>query len=416
MNRTTKIAPLCIAGWLAVAAPPARAQVVNFLHTFTGGTGDGQNPTGALLLSGSTFYGMTSVGGLGGDGTIFQLGINGAGYNVIHSFLAGPTDGRNPTGSLIQSGSTLYGMSIAGGSSGDGTMFQIGADGSAFRVVHQFSGGAADGVEPFGTLLQSGGTFYGMTFQGGTANLGTIFRTAADGSSFGLLHSFAGSPTDGKNPMYATLVQSGSAFFGMTAVGGSAGDGVIFRVNTDGTGFTVLHSFAGGPADGAIPQGSLTVSGSTLYGLTSFGGATGNGTIFKIGTDGSGFGLMHSFAGGPLDGSAPEGGLVISGSNLYGTTPIGGVDALGTLFGIGTDGTGYSVMHSFGGGALDGAEPQGDLIISGATFYGLTTEGGANNDGVVFSYPISVPEPSSLPLVSAGFFTIAARRCIRRRT
>jgi uncharacterized repeat protein (TIGR03803 family) len=411
MNRMTKIAPLCIAWWLAVAAPPARAQVVNILHAFTGGTGDGQNPAGSLLLSGSTLYGMTFTGGSGSNGTLFQVQTDGTDYDLTHSFLSGPNDGRNPNGSLIQSGATLLGMTLAGGA-GEGTIFQIGNNGAGFSLVHKFAGGATDGAEPFGTLLQSGSTFYGVTFRGGTANLGTIFKINTDGTNLSVMHSFVGGTADGQSPMYATLVQSGSALFGMTAVGGSAGKGVIFEINTDGTGYTVLHSFTGGAGDGATPQGSLIVDGSTLYGMTSFGGVTGNGTIFKIGTDGAGFGLMHSFAGGVNDGAEPQDGLTISGPTLFGMTAIGGADALGTIFGIGTDGTGYDVMHSFAGGALDGAEPQGDLIVSGGTLFGMTAGGGAGNDGVVFSYPISVPEPSTFLLVSAGVFAILGRRCV----
>jgi uncharacterized repeat protein (TIGR03803 family) len=172
----------------------------------------------------------------------------------------------------------------------------------------------------------------------------------------------------------------------------------------------VLHSFTDGPADGSFPFGSLVLAGSTLYGMTQTGGTSGGGTVFRIGTDGSGFGLLHSFASGPGDGARPRGDLTLSGSTLYGMTGLGGSSALGTIFGIETDGTGYSVLHSFAGGPGDGANPEGSLIILGSTLYGMTAVGGASNRGVVFSFPIAVPEPSSLLLAAGGSLALLARR------
>src|SRR5213080_3115464 len=76
---------------------------------------------------------------------------------------------------------------------------------------------------------------------------------------------------------------------------------------------TVLHSFGGGASDGKNPSGSLALSGSNLYGMTGSGGTAGPGTVFRIGTGGTGFALLHSFAGGPVDGSTPNGSLTLSG-------------------------------------------------------------------------------------------------------
>src|SRR5205085_2464568 len=181
--------------------------------------------------------------------------------------------------------------------------------------------------------------------------------------------------------------------------------GTVFQIGTDGSGLGLLHQFASGPGDGNEPFGAPIQSGSTLYGMNSSGGNVANstnglyqyGTVFKVNTDGSGYATLHNFAGGPGDGQHPLYATpVVSGSTLYGMTPGGGADALGTIFGLQTDGTGFSVLHSFAGGAADGASPQSDLILSGSTFYGMTVAGGSSNLGTVFSFPI--PEPSSLAL------------------
>src|SRR4051812_20940920 len=85
----------------------------------------------------------------------------------------------------------------------------------------------------------------------------------------------------------------------------------------------ILHSFAGGPDDGQNADGSLAISGSTLFGLTNGGGSANDGALFKVGADGTGFALLHSFVGGPNDGIFPSGSLSRSGSTLFGTTEGG---------------------------------------------------------------------------------------------
>jgi uncharacterized repeat protein (TIGR03803 family) len=304
-------------------------------------------------------------------------------------------------------------MTPSGGAAGPGTVFNINADGTGFGLLHSFAGGVNDGQNPTGSLTMSGSILYGMTQGGGSAaNDGTVFRMNADGTGFSLLHSFVGGAADGSGPL-GTPALSGSTLYGMTSQGSAANLGTVFRMNADGTGFSLLHSFDPAAGDGWAPAGSLTLSGTTLYGTTSSGGAAGDGTVFKMNADGTGYGLLHSFAGGPDDGAGPVGTLTLVGSTLYGTTPTGGANALGVLFDINTDGTGYDVLYSFAGGPNDGANP-GDVIVSGSALYGMTGTGGTSNLGTVFSFPISVPEPSTLALVVAGG-GVAVLACRRRK-
>jgi len=268
-----------------------------------------------------------------------------------------------------------------------------------FKILHSFAGGAGDGAYPYGgSLIQSGPTLYGMTTYGGSSNLGTIFKIGLDGTGFSLLHSFASGGSDGYLPE-GSLIQDGSTLYGMTAYDGSSDGGTVFKVGIDGTGYSLLHTFTGGASEGRVPYGSLIQSGSTLYGMTAGGGSGDIGTIFKIGTDGTGFSLLHSFTGG--DGGSPNGSLIQSGSTLYGMTRIrGSFYDSGTVFQIRTDGTGFNLLHTFTGFSNgDGAAPYGSLLKIGPTLYGMTSSGGSGiGVGIIFS--LVVPEPSTLALAA----------------
>ncbi len=363
---------------------------INLLHSFAGGASDGEYANGSLILKGSTLYGMTYNGGTSNYGTIFKINTNGTGFVLLHSFTGSAEDGSTPYGSLILKGSTLYGMTYNGGTSNYGTIFKINTNGTGFVLLHSFTGSAEDGSSPYGSLILKGSALYGMTFYGGTTGWGTIFKINTNGTGFALLHTFIGPTSDGGCP-FGSLIRKGSTLYGMTQWGGSSNWGTIFKINTNGTGFVVLHSFAGGASDGIHPSGELILKGSALYGMSAggIGGGTDyEGTIFKINTNGTGYALLHTFIGGASDGRYPFGSLILKGSTLYGMTQNGGTSNSGTIFTIKTIGTGFELIHSFAGGASDGAHPDGSLILKGSALYGMTVEGGASNYGIIFSYSL----------------------------
>jgi uncharacterized repeat protein (TIGR03803 family) len=193
---------------------------------------------------------------------------------------------------------------------------------------------------------------------------------------------------DGAEP-FAGVVLSGETLYGATVAG------TIFRVNTDGSSFTVLKRLAW--PEGAFPEADLVLSGSTLYGTTLAGGDWGYGTVFKLNTDGSGFTVLKSFTGD--DGRGPRAGLTLSGSALYGTTADtyeGGSTNWGTVFMLSTDGTGFQVLKYFTGS--EGAHPSCNLVLSDSTLYGTTTSGGPLGGGVVFSLSLPPPTITTPPL------------------
>jgi len=172
--------------------------------------------------------------------------------------------------------------------------------------------------------------------------------TAAKGQTFTVIRSFDHEDNaTGLNPL-APLVQApDNTLYGVTSGGGTDDFGVVFRIQPDGTGFTVLRSFSGG-SDGANPAAGLVLLGGTLYGTTENGGNSGNGTVFEINTDGSGFAVLKGFpatdpvTGANVGGANPYGALALSGSTLYGTTFGGGSWGWGGIFKLNTDGSGFT--------------------------------------------------------------------------
>jgi uncharacterized repeat protein (TIGR03803 family) len=274
-------------------------------------------------------------------------------------------------------GDTLLGTTAAGGESGNGTVFRLDSSGSNYAVLKSFSSGAwTDGFTPLSRLVCASNQLYGTTTEGG-GGFGSIYSLHTNGSAFAALRPFDGGP-EGGTPE-ASLVRGGQTLFGTTFNGGSVGAGVIFRINTDGSSYTVLKDYDG--TDGASPRPGLLLAGDTLYGLTETGGSLGYGTLFKLNTNGSGYTVLKQFDG-PTEGTFPQGGLVLSGSALYGTMSAGGAFDLGTVFKVNTDGSGFAVLKEFTG--PEGRNPGGPLTVLNGALYGTTAYGGHLNAGVVF--------------------------------
>ena len=264
-------------------------------------------------------------------------------------------------------------------------------------------------------MILSGSTLYGRQCVAGRqveadAGYGTVFAVNTDGTGFTTLHRFtAGTGQDGV-PTATELFRRAVWFYRATPCmgrrlnGGSSGYGTVFAINTDGTGFTTLHDFAAG-SDGANPQAGLILSGNTLYGTAEGGGSYGPGTVFAINTDGTGFTTLYSFTGGS-DGAEPYAGLILTNNTLYGTARQGGSSGNGTVFAVNTDGTGFTTLYSFTGGS-DGAEPYAGLILAGNTLYGTAYAGGSSGYGTVFSLsvPIVIPSPGNLTNLPASGIT-----------
>jgi len=387
--------PLALLSLLVLAtAQPGRAQTQTVLYSFTGGADGGYPYAGLLRDSKGSLYGTTEGGGSSYDGTVFEVTPDGE-EKVLYSFAWG-TDGAVPFAGLVQHAKgNFYGTTVLGGTTGYcggvgcGTVFEV-TPGGKEKVLHRFTG-VADGGNPYGgVVLDDMGNLYGTASSGGTdgdcggAGCGTVFKLTPTGR-FKVLYKFTGG-IDGGVPDGGLVRDAKGNLYGTAVVGGAFGWGAIFRVTPAGK-ERVLYSFTGG-ADGGSPNaGLLRDAAGNLYGVTPYAGGSGCGgggcgTVFKL-TPARKVKVLHSFGGG-TDGASPFGVLVRDGKdNVYGTTYAGGTSGHGTVFKVTPAGT-ETVLYSFTGGT-DGGAPWAWLVWHGeGNLYGTTSQGGASGAGVVF--------------------------------
>src|SRR5208337_1151728 len=367
---------------------------------------DGADPKGSLTYVPATglLFGRTSTttSAGNGDGTIFQIMPDGTGYVVDHFFTGAKTDGSNPRhNAMTLVGTVLYGTTFTGGKHNNGTIFSITDDGTySMSPVFDFAKTAKNngGDQPHSCFVAAGSVLYGMTSQGGkhggSTGDGTIFSFDTSSNTYTRLYSFDGK--HGADPHGQLILDpNGSTFYGMTRSGGKHDVGVVFSFDISKNKYNVLHNFScpGNSTpmcidanDGATSDhGTLVQNNSTLYGLTTYGGKYGNGTLFSIHTDGKHFTILQQF-GKPStnDGINPYGSLLLNGTTLFGTTRLGGSKGNGTVFQIDTDGTNYDRIYDFQGGN-DAANPIDNVILLDNTLYGMTEAGGLCGNGAIFA-------------------------------
>src|ERR1022692_4443146 len=359
---------LWLAGALAaMGIAPAQAQTPSetVLHAF-GSVPKGAYPYAGLIRdSAGNLYGTTYQGGKANAGVVY--GVDAAGQEkVLYSF-TGLADGGNPYGGVIRdSAGNLYGTTGAGGTSGYGVVFKLDKAGQE-TVLYAFTGGADGGYSYAGVIRDSAGNLYGTTSSGGTAGYGVVFEVNTCGQET-VLYSFTGGADGGYS--YAGVIRgSAGNLYGTTSAGGTSGYGVVFKLDRAGQ-ETVLYAFTGGADGGYSYAGVIPDSAGNLYGTTTSGGTAGQGVVFKLSTGGQET-VLYSFTGG-ADGGYPYAGVIRdSAGNLYGTTVYGGPANQGVVYKVDTTGH-ETVLYSFTGGA-DGGYPYSGLVgDSAGNLYGTT--------------------------------------------
>ena len=366
---------------------------------------------GAAIVAGLAFCAQAPASGL-----IFQ---------TLYSFANGAQGAYPSSRLLIAADGSLYGSTGGGGEFGNGEIFHLNrpaVEGQPWpiTVLYSFRGGATDGTSPQDLAVGAEGAIYGTTSSGGPNGLGTVFKLTPPSQAGGawtetVLHFFTG--PDGGFPVAGVTLGYKGALFGTTAFGGASQSGVIFELappaQRGGT-YTekVLYSFTGG-SDGGSPSCGLAIySSSELYGTAATGGASGNGSAFRLVPPAVAGGawqleVLYSFKGG-ADGTLPYGGRLVFGSgySLYGTT-------LGESLGRSNGGTVFQLkppavagqpwtetpLHLFGISSDDGFGPESGVVIgpSGVLYGNTYSSVSSSSSGLVFAL---VP-----PAVAGGVWT-----------
>ncbi|MGP0019298.1 MAG: choice-of-anchor tandem repeat GloVer-containing protein [Candidatus Sulfotelmatobacter sp.] len=371
---------------------------------------DGEYPTCGLTFgTDGNFYGAAPQGGTSNVGTVFKITPTGT-LTVLHNF-TNNGDGGAPTCPPVEaSNKNFYGVTTGdiSGVQGVSTFYEITSK-DVFTTIHVFAN--SEGTHCSGITQGTDGNFYGACLLGGTNNMGTLYKISSAGKVT-VLHSLDG--TDGMNEQGDFFVQAKDGnFYGVGYNGGTYGYGVIFQLKPSGT-YTVLHDFTGG-ADGGNPNADFTLgTDGNLYSTTSVGGSSGNGVIFKLTTAGV-FTVLYNFDG--THGSNPQSNLTLSTDGLfYGETESGGAHGDGVFYSFdvglkpfisiyptsGTAGTAVGIMgQGFDSTSVVtfGGVPATKITLTGTTYITATVPAGAVNGYVTVT-------TGSTTLTSLKTFTV----------
>ncbi len=368
------------------------ARHLRVLHVFKDDP-DGAEPYAGLILRNGVLYGTTYRGGDRNDaGTVYQIGPSG-GYSIIHRFVRRAPFGQraNPEGGVVaDAAGSLYGTTLEGGTLHRGTVYEVTWRGRV-TTLHTFTG--PDGEYPADTLLRdAAGNLYGTTQAGGidygnsafceAGGCGTVFKIdTANHES--VLYSFTGGVADGNDPYGGVVRDRQGNLYGTTMGGGTAdcageGCGIAFKIDRNDR-ETILHRFTDGP-DGGHPGDTLLLgSDGNLYGTGDSGGTNDAGVVFEIDTSG-GETVLYHFTGGS-DGANPFGSLIQDAAgNFFGTTEFGGGSTAcqlgcGTVFELNPNGH-ETLLYSFTG-KRDGAYPLAGVTMDPSGYlYGTAPQGG----------------------------------------
>ena len=315
------------------------------------------------------FYGTSAGGGSSNLGQAFKVRPNGTQYQSLHEFSPVGGDGRLPWALLRDSDGALYGSTLGGGASDKGTIYKLESNGS-YRILHQFEG---ESGFPLGLVAASDGFLYGSDYYSHD-----IFRLSKDGLTYVSLTNLAGSPV-------GNLIE-GSDFllYGVTEDGGTTELGSVFRMNPDGTDLQEIHSFTSISTNLVVPAGIIEGSDGKLWGTALRGGASDQGMVFRLNKDGSQYQILRSFttAVGTV---SPNPLMQASDSYFYGTTYRGGANGQGTIYRVHISGD-PAFVNDFPSGR---GNPVGKLAEGpGGWLYGVTQESGNFGGGHLFRFKI----------------------------
>ncbi len=406
-RRSTVWRALAIAIAIATFACAAHAQTFQVIHYFTGGQ-DGAYPSGALTIDrGGHIFGTAQSGGVGNNGTVFELKHSGAAwlFNPLYQFRGG-SDGSSPSpGVVIGPDGALYGTTFFGGSNSGGTAYLLRPPLSVCKtsfcfwsetIIHSFGAGDDGNAPGYGSLLfDQAGNIYGTTQGGGTAGAGTVYELTKSGNAWteNILYSLQGPPNDGFQPDGGVIFDPAGNLYGTTATGGANGDGTAFEITPSNGSWseTGLHSFSNNNVGNYLYCTLVMDQAGNLYGTTWI-----SGSVFEI-TRSNGQWNASPIYNAPHFGSLATLTMDQSG-NLYGVSGVGsngGNDSGGGFVFKLTKSNGtwtLTDLHDFNGN--DGKTPIGAVTLDAAgNLWGTAEFGGQDcgNNGCGVVWEITTP-------------------------
>jgi len=359
-----------------------------------------RNPRGRLLLVKGVLYGALENAGQYNDGAVFSYD---PASGVESTFFSLFNYGEHPN-ALVATDGNIYGTTYRTRRTSAGEIFGISQSDGKLQTAYAFSTASGSPAYPAEGLLyrqeQSGGTFFGTSYGGGTASCfcGTIYsdQLSADGTSHKVvtLYSFQDGP-DGQGPRSRLINPAGSILYGTASQGGTFGGrcghfgcGTVFAFDTSTKKETTLYQFQS-ENDAGYPEGELFDLNGNLYGLAG-GGSSQGGALFRVNATTGAEQVVHDFGSYNGDGIGPnDGSLIYVDGLFYGVTSAGGNgESRGTVFSFNPDSGEEKIVCSFGN-KPDASSPVGGLTEYNGELYGITQFGGANGDGAIFEVSTS---------------------------
>jgi uncharacterized repeat protein (TIGR03803 family) len=338
---------------IAASFMPASAQTYTTLHSFANSP-DGASPFGGLVADAKgNFYGTTQYGGTLYGGTVFELSppamVGGDWTETVIWNFAGGLTGNTPSYQLVMDAKgNLYGEVQSGGNPfcSCGGVFVLvppktsGGNWSERIIYAPASAGGNSGSDVFygGLILDASGAVYGTQFGGGTNSQGLAFKIApVAGGGFREtdLYNFGGASTDSMQPWGPLTLDASGNLYGVSLLGGASGNGTAYKLTPPAGGSgawnnTILYSFPGG-SGGCQPEGNVILDkGGKVYGqTTACGGSANRGIIFRL-TPPTGSGswtesVLHTFSSTDGGGLYPSLALNAKTNVFYGTSFYAGV-------------------------------------------------------------------------------------------
>ena len=331
-------------------------------------------------------WGTTNQGGAIFAGTIFKLDANGNNYDLRYEW-TNVINGKRPLCAVTEfSNGKLYGVTLQNGSLGVGVLFEYDYTVDDFVKLHDFD--IPTGSLPEGSVIEaSNGILYGLTGAGGSLNYGVLYQYNLMTNTYSVLQEFDIIPT-GAAPHGSMAEAVNGKLYGLNSHGGTNGFGTIFEWDPVGSVFTTkvhLDSIN----NGYHPYGNLLSTPSGLmYALSYNGGVTNEGILLEYDPVTNITTKRADFIG--PNGRYPYGNLIrATNGKLYGLTFQGGVNDQGTLFEYDIATTTLTKLVDFAA-ATTGSYPKGDLIESyNGKLYGYTSLGGTLSKGTIFEYDIA---------------------------